>query len=714
MAALDKGELIAKAENALSQLGIAFQTFHHDAVPTAEDHVRVQGALGFAGYLVKNLFLKDKNKKLYLAVITHDRKIDMKKLGTHLGVGTSGVRFADAESLANVLQVPQGHVTPLAVMNDAEHSVTVLLDKVAAEHAAIGVHPLNNEATTVLAGADLVRFLEHYHAPLTITDFDAMHAQQAAAPAPTKKEKAAATPAPGANAEDEKQKESMLGLQATKEGDFPTWYSQLITRAEMIEYYDVSGCYILRPWAYSIWEEIQHFFDGEIKKLGIKNCYFPMFVSQRALTAEADHIAGFSPEVAWVTKAGQSDLKEPIAIRPTSETIMYPAFANWIRSHRDLPIRLNQWCSVVRWEFKCPTPFLRTREFLWQEGHTAFATKQEADVEVMQILDLYRQVYEDLLAVPVTKGIKTEKEKFAGGLYTTTVEAFIPATGRGIQGATSHCLGQNFANIFDINFLDENRQKQKIWQNSWGLTTRTIGVMIMVHGDNKGLVLPPRVAPIQVVLVPIFYKNTEEERNSLVSRCEAIFNELKAQGVRVHIDDRDNYTAGWKYNHWELKGIPLRIELGPKDMAKQQVMTVRRDNGQRETIAWADLAHAIPNMLNTIHHSMLERAREVKHSRTSKVANWEQFMRGLESGNVVLAPWCEVMACEEDIKKRSGEADEKDTTEQVTETGEKVEKLSGAAKSLCMPFNQPEITEEDRCVGCGAAAKKWCLFGRSY
>jgi prolyl-tRNA synthetase len=298
-------------------------------------------------------------------------------------------------------------------------------------------------------------------------------------------------------------KETGLGLNVSMEEDFGAWYSQVVVAGELIEYYDISGCYILRPWAYSMWEQIKDFFDAEIKKQGVENCYFPLFVSAARLEAEKDHIEDFAPEVAWVTRSGQSELDVPIAVRPTSETVMYPVFANWIRSHRDLPMKINQWCNVVRWEFKHPTPFIRSREFLWQEGHTAFAGKAEADAEVRRILELYRRVYEELLAVPVVPGVKSEKEKFAGGLYTTTVEAFVPQTGRGIQGATSHCLGQNFAKMFQIEFENKTGGRSMPWQNSWGCTTRTIGVAIMVHGDDKGLVLPPRVAPQQVVVVTI-------------------------------------------------------------------------------------------------------------------------------------------------------------------------------------------------------------------
>ena len=284
----------------------------------------------------------------------------------------------------------------------------------------------------------------------------------------------------------------------------------------MIEYYeDVSGCYILRPWSFSIWECIQSWFDAKIKQLGVKPCYFPMFVSQKALETEKDHVEGFAAEVAWVTKSGSSDLDNPIAIRPTSETIMYPAFAKWIKSHRDLPLRLNQWTNVVRWEFKNPTPFLRTREFLWQEGHSAFAEVYDADVEVLDILDLYSRIYEEVLAVPIVKGRKSEKEKFAGGDFTTTCEAYISGTGRAIQGATSHSLGQNFSKMFKITYsgieASSPNSRNFVYQNSWGCTTRTIGVMIMTHGDDDGLVLPPHAAPIQIVIVPIYQSQTDND-----------------------------------------------------------------------------------------------------------------------------------------------------------------------------------------------------------
>jgi len=424
-----------------------------------------------------------------------------------------------------------------------------------------------------------------------------------------------------------------------------------------------------------------------------------------------------------VTKSGQSQLPEPVAVRPTSETIMYPAYAKWIRSHRDLPLKLNQWCNVVRWEFKCPTPFIRSREFLWQEGHTAFATKEESDIEVRQILDLYARVYSDLLAIPVTQGRKTEVEKFAGGLYTTTVEAFIPATGRGIQGATSHSLGQNFAKMFGIEFENEKGEKQHAWQNSWGLTTRTIGVMVMVHADDDGLVLPPRVAPIQVVVVPIFYK----EKETIKAKARELGAILSKAGVRVEVDDRENYNPGWKYANWELKGVPLRLEVGPKDMEKQVVQVHRRDfkslpkeHEKRKpiTIPWSELSTSIPALLELQQRELLEKSTAERDSRRQLCNTWEEFLKTLDSRNTALIPHCSSGPCEKAIKVKTQEAALIGKDEEVSEgeaTKEEGEKLTGAAKSLCIPFQQPHLEKGTKCLGgCGADAEHWILFGRSY
>ncbi|XP_069029580.1 bifunctional glutamate/proline--tRNA ligase isoform X1 [Embiotoca jacksoni] len=503
-------------------------------------------------------------------------------------------------------------------------------------------------------------------------------------------------------------KQTRLGLEAKKEENLADWYSQVITKAEMIEYYDVSGCYVLRPWAFSIWEAIKEFFDREIKKLGVENCYFPMFVSQAALEKEKSHIADFAPEVAWVTRSGKTELAEPIAVRPTSETVMYPAFAKWVQSHRDLPIKLNQWCNVVRWEFKHPQPFLRTREFLWQEGHTAFATKEEAAEEVLQILDLYTKVYEELMAIPVVKGRKTEKEKFAGGDYTTTVEAYISASGRAIQGATSHHLGQNFSRMFEIVFEDPKRpgEKQLAFQNSWGITTRTIGVLTMVHGDNMGLVLPPRVACLQVVIIPcgITASLPEAEKEVLMAQCSKYLSRLQGAGIRVKSDLRDNYSPGWKFNHWELKGVPIRLEVGPKDMQQRQCVAVRRDSGAKVTIPEAEVEKKLVTMLEDIQNSLFKKASDDLKTHMVAADTMEQFQKDLDQGKIVQIPFCGGIECEDWIKKTTAK-------DQDLEPGAP----SMGAKSLCIPFSPLKTVQPGQmCVSGKEPAQYYTLFGRSY
>ncbi|XP_039757718.1 bifunctional glutamate/proline--tRNA ligase isoform X4 [Pararge aegeria] len=534
-----------------------------------------------------------------------------------------------------------------------------------------------------------------------------------AKPKPKKAEKA---PKPTKPVKEESstsvKKITRLGLEASKETDLPEWYSQVITKSEMIDYYDISGCYILRPWSYSIWDVIRNFLSTHFRKLGVKDGYFPIFVSKAALEREKDHIADFAPEVAWVTHSGSSELAEHIAIRPTSETVMYPAYAKWIQSHRDLPYKLNQWNNVVRWEFKQPQPFLRTREFLWQEGHTAFRTQEEAAEEVLQILDLYARVYEELLAIPVIKGRKTEKEKFAGGDYTTTVEAYIPASGRGIQGATSHHLGQNFSKMFEIVYDDaETQEKNYVYQNSWGLTTRTIGVMVLVHGDDRGLVLPPRVAEIQAIVVPcgITASSTPEERKSLIESCKQLVGELTNVGIRAEGDYRDNYSPGWKFNHWELKGVPIRVELGPKDMARGEVVAVQRLNGDKMTLKRTEAPNKLLALMDDIHDAMLAKATKERDARVSLVTKWDDFVNALEQKHMLLAPFCGLTPCEDSIKNDSARTDDDPTSE--------VKGPAMGAKSLCIPFSPPrQLTDNDRCIhpACNSKPKFITLFGRSY
>lgn len=506
-------------------------------------------------------------------------------------------------------------------------------------------------------------------------------------------------------------KVTRLGMEAKKEENLSDWYSQVITKAELIEYYDISGCYILRPGSYAIWEAIKKEFDDRIKAMGVENCYFPMFVSSRALEKEKTHISDFAPEVAWVTRSGTAELPEPIAIRPTSETVMYPAYAKWVQSHRDLPILLNQWCNVVRWEFKNPQPFLRTREFLWQEGHTAFATRKEAEEEVYTILDHYAEVYEKLLAIPVIKGKKTEKEKFAGGDFTTTVEAYISASGRAIQGATSHHLGQNFSKMFEITFEDpETKERIFVHQNSWGITTRTIGVMVLIHGDNLGLILPPRVAAFQVVVIPcgITASLSGADKDALIAKCKEFEKGLTKAGVRCKGDYRENYSPGWKFNNWELKGVPIRIELGPRDISQGEYVAVRRDTGEKATLKTSNIGADIPRLLDEIQEVLYQRAKTDLDKHLTVTHDWSEFCRMLEKKCIIQAPFCGEMPCEDKIKGESA----KDAAEKAEEGAP-----SMGAKSLCIPFKQPgDIKEGMKCINpaCSKKPKFYTLFGRSY
>ncbi|AET38450.1 proline--tRNA ligase Ecym_2751 [Eremothecium cymbalariae DBVPG len=505
----------------------------------------------------------------------------------------------------------------------------------------------------------------------------------------------------------------LIGITVDKSLDFSGWYQQILIKGEMLDYYDVSGCYILRPGSYAIWEILQKWFDAKIKAMGVQNAYFPLFVSSRVLEKEKDHIEGFAAEVAWVTKAGSSNLEEPVAIRPTSETVIYPYYAKWIQSYRDLPIKLNQWNSVVRWEFKHPQPFLRTREFLWQEGHTAHLHQKDAEEEVLQVLDLYASIYEELLAVPVVKGRKTEKEKFAGGVFTTTCEGYIPQTGRGIQGATSHHLGQNFSKMFNLsveNPLGSDHPKLYAYQNSWGFSTRVIGVMVMIHSDNKGLVIPPRVSQYQAVVLPvgITAKTSDALRAQIHQKARSIESRLKKFDIRAFGDYSDNYTPGWKFAQYELKGIPLRLEFGPKDMEKDQVTVVRRNDGQKYIVSLAELEMRIPQILEDMQETLYLKAKKSFDSHRVIVNEWKDFVPVLNEKNVILSPWCGLEECEDDIKESSAKKDDGGEFE----VDEKAPSMG--AKSLCIPFEQPVLKDGQKCVKCERAAIQYCMFGRSY
>ncbi|KAL2262271.1 hypothetical protein VTK26DRAFT_1953 [Humicola hyalothermophila] len=515
-----------------------------------------------------------------------------------------------------------------------------------------------------------------------------------------------------------KKTDDIIGITVSKTENFSQWYQEVVLKAEMIEYYnEISGFFIMRPATMYIWNTIRKWFQERIEAMGVEETSFPMFLSQKSLEKEKDHVEGFAPELAWVTKAGDKDLDVPVAVRPTSEAVMYPYYSKWIRSHRDLPFRLNQWNSVVRWEAKQTTPFLRAREFLWQEGHTAHLTEKLAGEEVLQILELYAGIYEQLLAVPVVRGRKTEAEKFAGGYYTTTVEGYIPSNGRGIQGATSHCLGQNFSKMFDITVEDPNEKGKHlhVWQNSWGLSTRVIGVMVMIHGDDKGLVLPPRIAKIQSILIPVGLtaKMSAEEKENHLKKVDELFHILKKAGVRAEVDLRDGYTPAWKFNDWELKGVPLRIEFGPKDAAKDVVSFARRDTGEKGTIPIAELTTKVPELLETIQQDMYNKADAAYRAHRLKITNWDEVVPALDAKNVVIIPHCLVPVCEDKIKElTAGRSDESPDTPE----GQKAPSMG--MKSLCIPFEQPDglVKGETKCLNpeCGRLAEQWCMFGRSY
>ncbi len=432
-----------------------------------------------------------------------------------------------------------------------------------------------------------------------------------------------------------------------KKQDFSEWYSQVIQKAELADYSAVSGCIVFRPASYHIWEIAQSYMNNEFKRANVKNAYFPLLIPESLLKKEQSHVEGFTPEVFWVTESGSTKLSEKLAIRPTSETIMYGHYKNWIHSWKDLPLKINQWNSVVRAEFKHPIPFLRTREFLWQEGHNAFATEQEVKQDTLLMLEIYEKTLKELYAIPALKGKKSEKEKFAGALYTLSLETLLP-NGKAIQCCTSHNLGQNFSKAFDINFLDKNEKKQYVWQNSWGFSTRTIGIMIALHGDDHGLILPPKLAEIQVVIIPILF---EESKNKVLKKANEVKNLLK--NYHTHLDSRSEYSAGWKFNEYELKGIPIRLEIGPKDITKNRVVLVRRDTLKKEFVKIKALNKKIEKTLQDIHDKLYNKAKKFLKNSIINVKNTNDMKKVVNSGKIAKMNWCLGVKCEEMIKDKT-------------------------------------------------------------
>ncbi len=472
---------------------------------------------------------------------------------------------------------------------------------------------------------------------------------------------------------------------ASQAQDFPQWYQDVVDKADMAQHSKVKGCMIIRPYGYAIWENVQKELDRRIKEADVQNMYFPLFIPQSLLTKEKDHLEGFAPECAVVTHGGGKELGEPLIVRPTSETIMYDSFADWIHSYRDLPLKINQWCNVVRWEMRT-RPFLRTTEFLWQEGHTAHATREEAAIEVDRALKMYEDFDRDFLALPVVTGTKSNKETFAGADYTRTTEA-LAKDGKVIQAGTSHLLGQTFAKTFGIKFQDEKGEMQFAWQTSWGLSTRIIGTLIVCHGDEKGLVLPPKVAPYHVVLIPI-YKD-EAGQKAVLAALETLKLNLKAAGIRVHFDARDTVTPGFKFNEWELKGVPLRIEVGPRDLEKQEAIVARRDTSEKMPMALSEIVGKIPALLEDIQSGMLARAQENLKAHMSEASTLEDLIKILdETGGFVKAPWG---GSEEDEKKMQ-------------------EKTKATIRVLC----EEKAPAGSKCVLTGKDTDTLVLFARAY
>jgi len=479
-----------------------------------------------------------------------------------------------------------------------------------------------------------------------------------------------------------KKEKHELSIKEKKEDNFSEWYTEIIQKGDLMEYTNVSGCIVFKPRSYYIWEKIQEFLNKEMKRNEVKNAYFPLFIPESLLNKEEDHVEGFTPEVAWVTEAGDSKLKERLAVRPTSETIMYDSYRKWIRSYKDLPLKINQWNNVVRWEFKHPTPFLRTREFLWQEGHNVFSTKEECEKDTLYELEMYKKAFEELLAVPVIPGRKSEKEKFAGADYTYSLEALFP-DGKSIQASTSHMLGQNFSKAFDIKFTDENQDIKYAWQNSWGFTTRTIGIMISIHSDNKGLVLPPRVADTQIVIVPILKKGKEE---LVLNKAKEI--KEKLNNFNVILDDRD-YTPGFKFNEWELKGVSLRIEIGPKDVESNSVIAVKRNTFEKIIVSISKIESEVKELLDEIQKELYEVAKKKLDESIVVCDTEEEFKEALNNKKLPLVKWCTHPDCEEKIKDEYG------------------------AKSNNIPFKQPKKVS-GKCAFCNREAKAYTLINKSY
>jgi prolyl-tRNA synthetase len=477
------------------------------------------------------------------------------------------------------------------------------------------------------------------------------------------------------------------GITVKKNAGFSEWYIQVVLKTGLADYAPVKGFIVLRPYGYSIWESIRSILDKRFKETGHQNGFLPVLIPESLLAREEKHFEGFNPEVFWVTKAGNNELSEKLALRPTSETLAYPMFSKWITSYRDLPMKINYWNSALRAEIKGTKPFVRTSEFLWQEGHTVHATENEAEQEVMLILEIYRELIEDYLAIPLIRGFKSDKEKFVGAKYTMTLEGLM-ADGKALQMGTSHHLGQNFSKPFEIKYLGRDSEQHLAWQTSWGISWRLIGALIMVHGDDKGLVLPPRIAPIQVVIVPIF---RDKDAELVISKTNEIAYDLRKSDIRVHVDQRKEYTAGWKFNEWEIKGVPLRINVGPRDIEKDQAELVRRDISEKSFVKRVNLSESVISILTQIQNNLLFQAKKQLEENTTETANYDTLKSILEmKGGFISAGWCGDQECESKIKEETG------------------------ADIRVIPFEGQKISESKVCIYCSKPSKIVAIFARAY
>lgn len=475
-----------------------------------------------------------------------------------------------------------------------------------------------------------------------------------------------------------------VGISVSKNEDFSEWYTQVVLKAKLADYAPVKGLIVLRPDGYSIWESLKNTFDRKFSQNGIRNGFLPVLIPESLLGKEQKHFAGFNPEVFWVTHSGTNEVGDRLALRPTSETLAYTLYSKWIKSWRDLPLKINFWNTALRAEIKATKPFLRTSEFLWQEGHTVHTSEEEAKQEVLKILEIYKNTVEEELAIPVITGKKSEKEKFVGAVYTTTMESIMP-DGKALQMGTSHFLGQNFSVPFEVKFADKDNVEHFAWQTSWGVSWRLIGAMIMVHGDDQGLVLPPKVAPMQVVIVPIY--NKEEDEKRVIEKSKEIQQKLETKNIRVHIDDRNELSPGYKFNDWEMKGVPIRIELGPKDLEKQKVVVAKRYNKEKFDLSINEI-EKIDLMLEEIQAKMLEVAKEQAEKFTLEINDYTDFKAKVSQGGFLQAHWCGNQECEDKIKEETG------------------------ADIRVIPFNSEDTN--GKCVYCSNQSSSKPIFARGY